>query len=230
MERIAGRLSRTRVLAVLFVLLVVNGALFMPAQHGVVPDAPGIGGMPTVTHLQLSWTAERFQGNLAEWSGEPCETVPGTDSPCVWPGTTDADGFFTRTPPPIADGPEAFKRLVVQLDFTFPVIYTLFVIGLASRLWALAGRHRRWLPVVMTAGIVAGVCDVMENSIHLWLLRGMSTWEQVAAADFSTALVFGASAFATIKYGLLLGFIGLAVARSITLLMGRLRGSNPTAV
>ena len=51
MERIAGRLSRTRVLAVLFVLLVVNGALFMPAQHGVVPDAPGIGGMPTVTHL-----------------------------------------------------------------------------------------------------------------------------------------------------------------------------------
>lgn len=230
MERIAGFLSRTSALVVLFVLLVINAALFTPAQHGVVPDAPGIDGMPTVTHLQLSWTAERFQGNLAEWSGEPCATAPGANAPCVWPGTTGTDGIVTRTPLPIADGPEAFKRLVVQLDFTFPVIYTMFVIGLASRLWALAGRNRRWLPVVMTAGIVAGVCDVVENSIHLWLLRGMSTWEQVAAADFSTALVLGASAFATIKYGLLLGFVGLAVARPITLLMGRLRGSNPTAV
>jgi hypothetical protein len=229
-DRIAGFLSRTRVLAVLFVLLVLNGALFTPAQHGVVPGAPGIDGMPTVTHLQLSWTAERFQGNLAEWSGEPCATVPAADVPCVWPGTTDAGGAVTRTPPPIADGPEEFKRLVVQLDFTFPVIYTLFAIGLASRLWALAGRNRRWLPVVMTAGIVAGVCDVVENSIHLWLLRGLSTWEQVAAADFSTALVFGASVFATIKYGLLLGFIGLAVARLITRLAGRFRGTHPAAV
>ena len=230
MERIAGRLSRTRVLAVLFVLLVVNGALFMPAQHGVVPDAPGIGGMPTVTHLQLSWTAERFQGNLAEWSGEPCATVPDTDAPCVWPGTTDAGGAVTRTPPPIAEGPEALKRLIVQLDFTFPVIYTLFAIGLASRLWALAGRNRRWLPVVMTAGIVAGACDVVENSIHLWLLRGVSSWEQVAAADFSAALVFGASILAAIKYGLLLGFVGLAVARPINRLIGRLRESAPAAV
>ncbi len=230
MERIAGFLSQTRVLAALFVLLAVNGVLFTPAQHGVVPDAPGIGGMPTVTHLQLSWTAERFQGNLAEWSGEPCATVPATDAPCVWPGTTGAGGIVTRTPPPITDGPEAFKRLVVQLDFTFPVLYTLFAIGLASRLWGLPGRNRRWLPAVMTAGIVAGVCDVVENSIHLWLLRGLSTWEQVAAADFSTALVFGASVFATIKYGLLLGFVGLAVARLITRPAGRFRGADPAAV
>ena len=74
------------------------------------------------------------------------------------------------------------------------------------------------------------VRDVVENSIHLWLLRGLRTWEQVAAADFSTALVLGASVSATVKYGLLLGFVGLAVARPVTRLAGRFRGAHPAAV
>lgn len=220
----AGFLSRTVVLAALFVLLAVNGALFTPAQHGVVPDAPGIDGMPTVTHLQLSWTADTFQGNLAEWSSKPCTTTPAADAPCVWPGTMEGDGTITRIPQPIAEGPVAFKRMVVSLDFTFPVLYTLFAIGLTTRMWGLMGRSRRWLPVAMTAGLTAGVFDMIENSIHLWLLRGLGTWEQVASADFSTLLVFGASVFAAIKYGLLLGFIALAVAGPIVSLADRSRG------
>jgi len=182
--------------------------------------------MPTVTHLQLSWTADRFQGNLTEWSSEPCATVPAADVPCVWPGTMAEGGTITRNPPPIADGPGAFRSMVVRLDFTFPVLYTLFAIGLTTRMWGLVGRNRRWLPFVMTAGIIAGVCDMIENSIHLWLLRGLGTWEQVASADFSTVLVFGASVFATIKYGLLLGFVALAVAWPIVSLAGRSRGTR----
>lgn len=205
MERFAHFLSSTRVLTILFVLVLANGALFLPAMKWIVPADSGITGMPSITHLQLSWTSEQFSHNLAEWSGAAC----GDPTNCTWAvtaGSGDEPG-----PLPVADGPAGFKRLTLLLDMSFPVFYSLFAIGLTTRLWDLLGSRRRWLALVVGAGSTAAVCDILENSIHLWLLRGIDTWEQAAAADFPGALVATASMLASVKYGILVLFVLAAV-------------------
>lgn len=206
MERFVRFLSSGRVVAALFVLVIGNAALFLPAMKWIVPSHPGITGMPSVTHLQLSWTSEQFSHNLAEWSGAACWDPAN----CTWAVTVGSGDELD--PLPVADGPAGFKRLTLLLDMSFPVLYGLFAIGLTARLWDLLGRHRRWLGLVVGAGATAAVCDILENSTHLWLLRGIDTWEQAAVADFSGALVATASVLASVKYGILVLFVLAGVA------------------
>jgi len=214
MERIARNLSNGRTLAALFVLVVINAALFLPAMGWIVPNDLEITGLPTVTHLQLSWTSDQFSHNLAEWSGEAC-WAPGIEANhCTWPRAADGDGFELR-PAPVPDGPAGFKRMTLLLDYTFPILYSLFAIGLAVRLWRLLGRNRRWLRLVAGAGVGAGLCDMAENTIHLWILRGVDTWEQAAAVEFPGGLVASASLLASIKYGILLLFVVAAVVWAV---------------
>jgi len=199
MERIARNLSNGRTLAALFVLVVINAAMFLPAMGWIVPNDPEITGVPTVSHLQLSWTSDQFSHNLAEWSGEAC-WAPGIEANhCTWPRAADGDGFELR-PAPVPDGPAGFKRMTLLLDYTFPILYSLFAIGLAIRLWHLVG---------------AGLCDMAENTIHLWILRGVDTWEQAAAVEFPGGLVAAASLLASIKYGILLLFVLAAVVWAV---------------
>lgn len=51
--------------------------------------------------------------------------------------------------------------------------------------------------------MAAALCDWVENSIHLYLLRNVLDKAQAQAADFSGPLVFAASVFASVKIGLL---------------------------
>jgi hypothetical protein len=217
-ERSAQFLGRGTVLASLLIAVAVNAVLFIPAQRGVVPADATIEGMPTVVHLQMAWTPDRFRGYLEEWSGSVCSPVPDTTARCVWSGEVAADGTITRTPPPVADGPAGFRRMTMRLDYSFPVLYGLLAVGLTSRLWGLTGRNRRWLPLAAGAGLAAVLCDMAENTLHLWLLRGVDTWDQLAAADFPAPLVAAASAFATGKYAI------LAILVTAALLHGLGRG------
>lgn len=210
MERLAHAASRWPVLGIVTLLLAVDAVLFLPAMSWVVPDAPEVEGMPTITHLQLSWTGERFAGYLAEWSGEACDPVPGGAGPCVWPVEAG-----DREPPPVTDGPAGLRRATLLLDMVFPVLYALFAIGLGTRLWSLLDRNRRWLRPVVAAAAVAAVCDLTENTIHLWLLGGIDTWAEAAEASYPTAAVAAASGFATVKYTLLLVLAGTAVVTVI---------------
>jgi hypothetical protein len=206
MERIAGFLSRGPIVAILFVLVLANAALFLPTQQWVAPTGDGISGTPTVTHLQLSWTSEQFSHNLAEWSSEACSLEPADDAHCVWPGVMTADGIV-RDPAPVADGPAGFKRATLLVDFTFPVLYSLFAIGLTIRMWGLLDRSQWLVNLVIGAGFTAAVCDFVENATHIWMLRGIDTWEQAAAADFPGFGVGLASVLASIKYGVLVLFV-----------------------
>ncbi|MBU1494641.1 MAG: hypothetical protein KJ956_11820, partial [Actinobacteria bacterium] len=172
------------------------------AMAWVIPADTGISGTPSITDLQLSWTSRQFAHDLAEWSGEACSSSGMEGAHCVWPRSGDGD----LVPPPVADGPAGFRRMTLLLDYAFPILYSLFAIGLTIRLWGLLGR-RRWLVAVVGAGVAAALCDMAENTIHLWLLRGIDTWEQAAAAAFPGGLVAAASVFASIKYGILALFV-----------------------
>jgi len=211
-ERSAHFLGRVTVLASLLIAVAVNAVLFIPAQRGVAPADATIEGMPTVVHLQMAWTPDRFRGYLEEWSGSVCSPVPDTAARCVWPGEVAADGTITRTPPPVADGPAGFKRMTMRLDYAFPILYGLLAVGLISRLWGLTGRNRRWLPLAVGAGLAAVLCDMAENSLHLWLLRGVDTWDQALAAAYPAFPVAAASLFASMKYAILVGFALAALA------------------
>ena len=208
-ERVARFLSRRSVLVVVGAALAANFALFPIFMDWVVPTGAETTGLPTITDLQFSWTAEQFSHNLSEWSGVACGPIGSGDPDCTWRGAPEAP-----SPAPTADGPAGFRRLTTSFDFSLPLLYGLFAIGLLTRVWGLADARRRWLGLAVAAGTVAALCDMCENSLHLWLLRGIGTWEQAAAADFSGGAVAAASVLASIKYGLLLAMI---VAASVGL-------------
>lgn len=223
MVRFAGLVGRGPVLGVLLVLVAVLAVLSVAAMAWVAPADAGISGTPSVTDLQLSWTSDQFSHDLAEWSGEVCSPSPMEGAHCVWPRDDGGD----LVPPPVGDGPAGFRRMTLLLDYVFPVLYGLFAIGLTIRLWGLSSRRRRWLAVVVGAGVAAALCDMAENSVHLWLLRGVDTWEQAASTVFPGGLVAVASVFASIKYGILVLFVLGVVAWVARWPFVRGRGRGP---
>lgn len=196
-------------LGVVALALVADFALFPPLQaRWVVPSGPE--GVPTITDLQFSWTSDQFRHDLYEWSGVVCGEPGSGDPDCTWRGAPDAPD-----PAPIPDGPAGFKRLTLLLDYALPLLYGAFALGLLTRLWDLAGRNRRWLALAAGAAAAAPLCDMTENTLHLWLLRGVDTWDQAAAADYPGGLVTAASVCASIKYGLLAVLIAFGLAGAV---------------
>ena len=133
-----------------------------------------------VVDLQKAYTPEMFAGVLRGWS-----TAGGKD---------DAVGIMKR-------------ENIIKLDLIFPIVYALaFALSYA----ALSGRRQPTALdfVLFVTPFVAGLFDLIENSIHLCLLRGVNTADDVEAAvkagAFRPSLVFAASAFAHAKYLLLL--------------------------
>src|SRR5262245_6768116 len=95
-----------------------------------------------------------------------------------------------------------FKQSLWQIDFVFPLAYA----GLLAFAYAWSRRNEnpsRRDRFFFLAPFVAALCDWIENSLHLYLLRNVDTVEQAKAATFSGALVFAASAFAAIKIALI---------------------------
>lgn len=129
-----------------------------------------------VTDLQQARTAARFKEVLLGW--------------CDAGGRSDAVALMKW-------------ENIVKLDIVFPLLYAL---ALAFAYAAARGNDRpRWFDLLLfIAPFVAGLFDLCENGLHLYLLRGVNTRAEVEAADFSPALVFAASAFAYAKYFLLL--------------------------
>jgi hypothetical protein len=95
-----------------------------------------------------------------------------------------------------------FKQSLWQIDFVFPLAYA----GLLAFAYAWSRRNEnpsRRDRFFFLAPFVAALCDWIENSLHLYLLRNVDAVEQAKAATFSGALVFAASAFAAIKIALI---------------------------
>lgn len=144
-----------------------------------------------VTDLQKAYTVKRFTEVLLGWSKSP--------------GRPDAVGVMKR-------------ENIVKLDFLFPFVYALALAF--SYACARGNREPGALDLVLfICPLVAGLFDLVENSLHMRLLSGVNTEAEVRAAIFSPALVFTASAFAHAKY-VLLAASGLGI---IVALLLRLR-------
>ena len=155
-------------------------ALSLVFMLGLFPRAAALSGSKEnrVMDLQKAYTPVQFESVLTAWSK--------TDDRAV--GLVKSEN-------------------IIKLDFVFPLVYSL---ALALTFAALAGgrTRTRWATVFLIAPFVAAALDYAENVTHLWLLSGIETRAQVEAAVtahvFSPALVFLASAFAYVKYRLLL--------------------------
>jgi hypothetical protein len=157
------------------------------------PAAAAQSGSPdnNVIDLQLASSSDQFVGVLRQWSAANPHAV----------------GIIK-------------EKSIVQLDFLFPLIYGLtFAFGYA---W-LTGRRKptRLDRVLFALPIVAAGFDYVENVLHLYLLRGVSTLDDVNRAAesgaFDPGLVLAASSAARVKYLLLaasvVGILGAAIGR-----------------
>lgn len=136
-----------------------------------------------VVALQRAYTAAQFRDVLRGWSA----------------AKDDAVGIMKR-------------ENIIKLDLIFPFVYALlFAFAYA---WARGNREPGGLDLVLfLAPLVAGLFDLIENALHLYLLRGVNVADDVEKTAFSPALVFAASAFAHAKYALLLvSLIAIVVA------------------
>ena len=143
-----------------------------------------------VVDLQKAYTVEMFTGVLRGWST---------------PKTKEEDTQENRETLRNAVG--IMKRKNIRnFDLAFPVVYAL---ALALSYASLSGRREPTALdfVLFLTPFVAGLFDLVENGIHLYLLSGVNTADDVEAAvkagKFSPSLVFAASAFAHAKYLLL---------------------------
>jgi hypothetical protein len=204
-ERFIGLGTWWVVVGLVLVVFGVFPVFFEVGNRTVWPHGPGVEGMPNVTDLQRAFSEEDFKGVLAEWSGQACAAMPdavaGDEPDCVVP-----EG--TRLFP---DGVEAFKRNLILIDYTFPIAYVVFGIGLLAWAWGLgeSGR-RRFLPWLWAAP-VAGASDWAENTLHLAVLRDVHTYADASAADLNEPLIALAAVFAHLKYGLIFVAIGAFV-------------------
>lgn len=141
-----------------------------------------------VVDLQTAYTVKRFTEVLLGWSKNS--------------GKQDAVGVMKR-------------ENIIKLDFIFPVVYALALAFAYA--CARGNRNPGALDLVLfICPIIAGLFDLVENSLHLHLLSGVNTETKVKAASFSPQLVFTASAFAHAKYALL-AVSGLAIIVAVFL-------------
>ena len=143
-----------------------------------------------VVALQKAYTVEMFTSALRDWSTPKTEEEKREENK---EALRNAVGTMKR-------------ENIEKLDFIFPVAYALaFALSYA---W-LSGRRQ---PTALDFALfltpfVAALFDFIEDGIHLRLLSGVNTADDVEAAAragaFNPSLVFAASAFAHAKYVLL---------------------------
>lgn len=139
-----------------------------------------------VVDLQKAHTVERFTEVLLGWSKKS--------------GNPNAVGVMKR-------------ENIVKLDLMFPIIYALALAF--SYACARGNRDPGALDlIIFLCPIVAGLFDIVENSLHLQLLSGVNNEADVKAASFSPSLVRTASVFAHAKFALLAAS-GLAIIVAI---------------
>lgn len=98
------------------------------------------------------------------------------------------------------------RHSIVALDFVFPVVYAA---AFAFTLAWLSGRRDPTTTELLffIAPLAAALLDYVENNLHLHLLAGIDTLDDVRAAEaaggFSATSIALASLFAHLKYALL---------------------------
>lgn len=208
---ISGRV----VLALLAVTVVMLG-LFEWGNRSVYPHGDGVEGMPTILDLQLSFSESNFRQVLDLWSGIPCTSDRTSGADCIVP-----DGVDTHP-----DGVAAWKRNTVLFDFVFPLVYSAFFVVALVWVWRPTSRWGRWL---VAAGSVAAASDFVENSLHLWVLRDVDAYADLARADLSATAIALASAFSSVKWGLIaVASVGLVTGAAVRI-GSTIRARRPSA-
>jgi hypothetical protein len=99
--------------------------------------------------------------------------------------------------------PEIYKRdNIIKLDLLFPLVYSFYFAFAYAWARGVKTPAGRWDYIFFLAPFCAALFDYCENGMHLYLLRGIDTGEQVSAADFPDALVRLSALFTYVKFAL----------------------------
>jgi hypothetical protein len=110
-----------------------------------------------------------------------------------------------------------FKESVKRIDYFYPPVYAALLIS--GYAWARGvARPGRWDRFFFWAPMAAAVCDWVENSLHLYLLKDVANVVDLQTANLPEPLVVAASIFALIKWVL----VALSLAALALLLCKRL--------
>ena len=144
-----------------------------------------------LVRLQRAWSADNFKQVLEEWSGNNSRAA------------------------------EIYKwDNLVKLDLLFPLIYASYFAFAYAWARGVTRPASRWDYFFFLAPFCAALFDYCENGLHLYLLRGINTKEQVAGATFPDALVHLSTIFSCIKFI----FFGIGSVAYIVALIKRLSG------
>jgi len=210
-RRWPARLGRWWLVLTLGAAIVAFSLWFRVLNRSVTPHGDLVDGIPSVLSLQVAYTEDRFSAVLEEWSGEPCVVVADAEALDL---VRAGEGYRCALGPGVTvpgDGIEAFKRNLILADFVFPVVYSLFAVAALLWAWPRAGRGSG-PGAAAAAAVVMGGADWVENTLHLVVLRDVTTYAEAAAANFPGQLILAASLAATVKIVLIAVFTVLVAA------------------
>jgi hypothetical protein len=97
--------------------------------------------------------------------------------------------------------PEIYKRdNLIKLDLLFPLVYSCYFAFAYAWARGVKTPAGRWDYFLFLAPFCAALFDYFENGMHLYLLRGIDTGEQLRAAVFPDALVRLSALFTCVKF------------------------------
>jgi hypothetical protein len=139
--------------------------------------------------LQRAWSGATFKSVLQEW---------GANNPRA---------------------PEIYKRdNLIKLDLLYPIIYSCFFAFAYAWARGVKAPANGWDYFFFLAPFCAALFDYGENSMHLYLLRGIDTAEQLRGATFPDALVRVSASFSLVKFVLFgVGMLAYVVALVVRL-------------
>src|SRR6185436_9526500 len=134
--------------------------------------------------LQHAWTSDNFKATLTEWS---------TNNPTA----------------AVIYKEDNLKKL----DLLFPLIYSLLIVSNYAWGRGTSVKESRWDYLFPVLIVLMALLDYSENALHLYLLQGIDTAEQIRAATFSPWLVGFSTIVSSIKIFLFtMGSVGAIVA------------------
>ena len=151
-------------------LLMAAGSVLNMIALRIEPYPHAKGTSTTIWDLQFAGTADRF-----------------TEVVDIWVSVNGVEAITNAA------------KTIARLDYTFPVLYGLFFASALAYMWASSDDPRwgRWLVLIP---LIAGLCDMTENTLHLVLLGDLPP---VDAAVINDGAVAWATRFAIAKYSLL---------------------------
>jgi len=151
-------------------LLMAAGTVLNMIALRIEPYPHAKGTSATIWDLQFAGTADRFAEVIDTWV-----SVNGVEA------ITNA------------------AKTIARLDYTFPVLYGVFFASALAYLWT-SHDSTGWLRLLVLIPLMAGLCDMVENTLHLVLLADLPP---IDTAAINEGTVAWATRFAIAKYALL---------------------------